>query len=168
MNTLFVYTKSYPQNFSMRIYTDSGFKQSRKIHRNRIEHGKHLNSIADAIIQKPMLSRRVKKFILGLAFLIAFCFAVVDSSDFTFFLLTKVAAVSLFLLAYVESRSLWNRRARISDQERYGVEDSRTVTIGVMRFFERRNPKVYSVLFERPLRKDQVSISGMIRLTKGK
>ena len=168
MNKLTTHNKSSSQNFPVRLYTDSGFKQSGKIYRNRREHEWRLSNIFDSFMQKTMIRRKIKEFILGLIFLAAFCFAGVDSRDFTFFVLTKVVAISLFALAYIESRSLWNRKDRISDQERYGEEDSRELRIGVMRFFDRRNPKIYSVLFERPLRKEQISICGAVVFPKSK
>lgn len=168
MNKLSTHTQSSSQNFPVKLCNDSGFTQSGKIYRNRGEHGRLLSNIFDSFMQKTMIRRKIKEFILGLIFLVAICFAGVDSRDFTFFVLTKIVAISLFALAYVESRRLWNRKERISDQESYLGESSRKLKIGVMRFFDRRIPKIYSVLFERPLRKEQISAYGAVGFPKSK
>ena len=168
MNKLSTSFKSCSENFTVKLYDDARFKQSGKIHRNRREHRNYLSTIFDSFMQKVMIRRKVKEFILGLVFLVAFCFAGVDSRDFTFFVLTKIVAISLFALAYIESRRLWNRKERISDQESYFGESSRKIKIGVMRFFNRRNPVAYSVLFERPLKREQISMCGAVEFPKSK
>lgn len=158
----------YSPNFSVGLYDHAGFKQSGGIYRNRMENRVHLNNKFDLFVQKTMKREGLKQFIVGFVFLAAFCFASVDSKDFTYFILTKLVAMSLFALAYVESRGLWNRKEGISNQESYFGENSRKLKIGVMRFFERRNPIAYSVLFERPLRKEQMSMYGAVGFSKGK
>ena len=164
MNKLRTHNKNCSQNLPVRLYDDSAWK----IYRNRRKLERRLSDIRDSFMQKTMIRQKIKEFILGLIFLAAFCFAGVDSEDFTYFVLTKIVAMSLFALAYVESRGLWNRKERISEQESYFGESSRKLKIGVMRFFERRNPIAYSVLFERPLRKDQISICGTVGFSKSK
>jgi hypothetical protein len=168
MNKCRAHNRNFSQYVPGGLYVDTGFKQSGKIHRNCRELERCLMGICDSLMQPAVIRQRIKEFILGVIFLAAFCFAGVDSEDFTYFILTKIVALSLFALAYVESRTLVDRKERISYNESYFEESSRRLKIGVMRFFERRNPVAYSVLFERPLRKEYVSICGAVGFSKSK
>jgi len=148
MNKVEVSIKQLSLNFEATQNSDPELRPYWENTKNRIEYDKYLNKAFKVSLLEPMPRRKLKEFILGLVFLVALCFAVLDSRDLSIFVLTKVAAFLIFIFAYCEYKNLWNRRDRASKQENRSRERRRKFKADAMGFFEGRNPIAYSVLYE--------------------
>ncbi len=148
MNKVEANTNQLSLQFGVRLNGDLELRQYWESTENPIGYDKHLNKAVNVSLIKPMPRSRFKEFVLGLIFLVALCFAVLDSGDLTVFVITKIAAFLIFVLAYSEYKSLWNRKDEMSRGKSSSRERRRKFKTDAMVFFEGRNPIAYSVLYE--------------------
>ncbi|HWP93854.1 MAG TPA: hypothetical protein VNN20_16830 [Thermodesulfobacteriota bacterium] len=106
--------------------------------------------------------RELKRWLRAILFLIALCLAGMDSADFKVFVLTKVLAVLIILIVYVEGKGSWRQRETASIRDGYMGRPLRGSHVGALQIFERRKSVPCSYSFKRLDRDGKVDLVGRL------
>ncbi len=112
--------------------------------------------------RKRVRGREVKRWFRAILFLIALCLAGMDSADFRVFVLTKVLAVLMILIVYVEGKGSWKQRETASIRDGYMGKPLRGSHVGALQIFERRRSVPCSYSFKRLDRDEKVDLVGRL------
>ncbi len=129
---------------------------------------RRMNITAKALRRRTFRKQKIKEFSLGIVFLLSLCLAGTESEDFRIFIGTKLIAVFLFIVAYLQWKSLSEHKETVTVGERCFVDPSGKSGAGIIRFLEKRKVMIRDVKIKLSHNKDDVTLNRHLGFQKGK